>query len=63
MARQYVHLSAEPQTATIVGQRKDPNPIILKIDAKRAFENGVKFYFGNETTWLSDFVPPEYISG
>lgn len=62
MDRQYVHLSTKPQTAEIVGKRRDNNPVILKINAKKAFQDGIKFYFGNEDVWLADFIPPEYIS-
>jgi putative RNA 2'-phosphotransferase len=62
MLRQYVHLSSTVQEAINVGKRKDPNPVILKIDAKKAYEDGVKFYLGNENIWLADFIPANYIS-
>jgi putative RNA 2'-phosphotransferase len=62
MSRQYIHLSTNPKTATIVGQRRQENPIILQIDAKKAFEDGVKFYHSNEDVWLADYIPPQYIS-
>lgn len=61
MNRQYVHLSSTPETAAIVGKRKDVEPIILTIDAQKAFEGGVKFYHPNEDIWLSDHIPPSYI--
>lgn len=60
--RQYIHMSADTATANNVGMRKDNNPIILEVDALRANQNGVKFYLGNETTWLADYIPPEYIN-
>lgn len=60
--RQYVHLSQDKETATAVGRRRDPNPVILSIDAKTAWKDGVKFYHGNETVWLADSIPPKYIS-
>ena len=59
--RQYVHLSQDTDTAEDVGKRHDGKPCILIIDAKRAWEEGVKFYFGNEKVWLADFVPGKYI--
>jgi putative RNA 2'-phosphotransferase len=62
MGRQYAHLSSTPDTARSVGARRDPNPIILTVDAARAHRDGVKFYGGNEDVWLADHVPPEYIS-
>lgn len=61
MSRQYVHLSVDIDTAKIVGSRRDNNPIILTIDAKKAYEDGIKFYVGNEKIWLSEYVPPKYI--
>jgi putative RNA 2'-phosphotransferase len=61
MDRQYVHLSVNTQTAELVGKRRNANPVIFTIDAKRAFQDGVKFYFGNEDIWLADFIPPQYI--
>lgn len=62
MNRQYVHLSTTPQTAAIVGKRREQDPIILTIDAKRAHQDGVKFYYTNEDIWLADHIPPEYIT-
>jgi len=61
MARQYVHLSTTQKTAKMVGERRHPEPKILAIDAKKAFQNGIKFYHGNEDIWLADYIPPEYI--
>ena len=62
MERQFVHLSEDIKTAEIVGKRRESNPVILKIDSRRAHENGVGFYRGNDTTWLSDEIPAEYIN-
>ncbi len=62
MNRQYVHLSTDQETAQQVGQRKTAVPIILKIDALRAYQNGVKFFAGNKIVWLADGVPPEFIT-
>lgn len=59
--RQYVHLSQDLETAEMVGRRHDGKPCILVIDAKGAWEDGVKFYLGNEKVWLADVVPGKYI--
>lgn len=59
--RQYVHLSQDTETAKNVGMRHDAKPVILVIDAKRAFNDGVKFYYGNEKVWLADYIPSVYI--
>ncbi len=36
--------------------------ILLIIDASSAYEAGIEFYHGGETTWLARHIPPEYIS-
>lgn len=61
MSRQYVHLSADIDTAKKVGLRRDKSPCILEIDSKRAYEDGVVFYHGNEKVWLADIIPACYI--
>lgn len=60
--RQYVHLSEETKTALQVGKRRDDTPVILLIQAKKAWEDGVSFYHGNEMVWLADKVDSRYIS-
>ena len=62
MSRQYVHLSADTETATQVGKRRDNQPVILKIDTKLASLSCIAFYIGNEKVWLTDSVPPQFIS-
>lgn len=61
MARQYVHLSEDIETAALVGKRKDQHPIILMINTENARGKGVKFYIGNEKVWLADRIPSEFI--
>ena len=61
MKRQYVHLSADPETAVQVGSRRDAHPVILKVEAARAAADGIRFYVGNDKVWLSDCIPPEYL--
>jgi len=61
MNRQNVHLSTDEATAVQVGKRKAAKPALLRVDAVRAFENGIPFYEGNENVWLADTVPPEFI--
>lgn len=60
-SRQYVHLSQDVKTAENVGKRHDGIPCILIIDAKKAWDEGIKFYLGNEKVWLSDAIPSKYI--
>jgi len=61
MGRQYVHLSIDRDTAAAVGQRKSPDPVVLLVRAKDAWQAGVPFYVGNEKVWLADRVAPQFI--
>lgn len=60
-SRQYVHLSQDIETAEKVGKRHDNKPCILTIDAKKAWNEGIKFYLGNEKVWLADAISSRYI--
>ena len=48
--------------ATEVGRRPDEKPVILRIDARTAYNDGSKFYFGNDKVWLADSIPSRYIT-
>ena len=61
MQRQYVHLSVDQKTAMKVGLRKDKHPIILKVKALEAYQDGIQFYDGNDQVWLSEPIPVQYI--
>ena len=62
MKRQYVHLSADADTAVKVALRRTSNPVILEVDAKAAYDSGIKFYLGNDNIWLASFISREFIS-
>jgi putative RNA 2'-phosphotransferase len=59
--RQYVHLSVDEETAMLVAKRKEGISIIIIIQANKAYQNGIKFYQGNKTTWLADYISPDYL--
>ena len=61
MHRQYVHLSVDIETAIQVGKRHDDEPVILRIDAIKAWNENTAFYRGNEKVWLADCIPMKYI--
>lgn len=61
LGRQYVHLSQNIEDAQNVGRRHDDKPCILLIDAQRAWNEGVRFYIGNEDVWLAEQIPTVYI--
>lgn len=62
MGRQVVHLSADVETALQVGRRHGGKTVILQVDASRAARDGIRFYRGNDSTWLADAVPATYLS-
>ncbi|TWT84571.1 RNA 2'-phosphotransferase [Planctomycetes bacterium CA13] len=59
-SRHHVHLSADKETATKVGQRRG-KPIILTISAARMHAAGHTFYLSANGVWLTDAVPTEFI--
>ncbi|TRX34099.1 RNA 2'-phosphotransferase [Flavobacterium restrictum] len=61
MERQYIHLSFDEKTAVIVGNRRKGELVILKVKAKEAFFNNIKFYKEENGIWLSDLIPSKYI--
>ncbi len=60
-SRQYVHLGVDVETATQVGKRRDESPVLLIIDARKAWKEGVVFYKGNDKVWVTDFIDSKYI--
>lgn len=59
MGRQYVHLSADYQTAEEVGRRRG-TPVVIVIDAEAMARDGAVFYLSENGVWLCDHVAPEY---
>ena len=60
-SRHHVHLSSEVATATRVGGRRG-KAIVLKIAAANMHSAGFHFYCSANGVWLTERVPPEYIS-
>jgi len=61
MKRQYVHLSVTPEDAYKVGIRRDKNPLILKVSALNAHNQGIKFYKAG-ALFLAKRVPRKYLT-
>ena len=61
MTRQFVHLSADLETARRVGGRKGPNPTILAVSAGAAHVNGAIFYKAGDLVWLTRAIMPVFI--
>jgi putative RNA 2'-phosphotransferase len=60
-SRLYVHLSADVQTATTVGQRHG-EAVLLRIDARKMYQDGFKFYLSKNGVWLTKHVPISYLT-
>ena len=60
--RHHVHLSKDVETARRVGARRG-KPVILMINAGPMHRNGHKFSVSANGVWLTDAVPPAYLSG
>ena len=59
--RHHVHLTESGATATQVGARYG-QAVLLTIDALAMSKNGFVFYQSHNDVWLTELVPPEYIS-
>ncbi len=59
--RQHVHLSTNYQTMVQVGSRHG-KPVVLSIDAKSMFESGHEFFVTGNHVWLTEHVPPDFLS-
>lgn len=60
-SRQQVHLSLDETTAVNVGRRHG-KPVVLRVDAAAMHRAGLQFYVADNGVWLTDQVPPEFLS-
>ncbi|MCP3997280.1 MAG: RNA 2'-phosphotransferase [bacterium] len=58
--RTHVHLSADRETASRVGQRRG-RPMVLEIAAAAMHATGSEFFCSDNGVWLTAHVPPEFI--
>jgi putative RNA 2'-phosphotransferase len=59
--RHHVHLSTNIDTMVQVGMRHG-KPVVLSIDARKMHADGFQFYMTDNLVWLTEHVPPEFIS-
>jgi putative RNA 2'-phosphotransferase len=59
--RRHVHLSTDEPSAIAVGQRHG-KPVVLRIASSAMRQAGYAFYRADNGVWLTDRVPPEFIS-
>ena len=60
MARLYVHLSGDVETAEKVGLRRG-KPKIFVVESGKMFVDGFKFFRSVNNVWLTEFVPAKYL--
>lgn len=61
MRRQFVHLSPDVETATMVARRRTDDPAIILIDAAKAHASGVVFHDAGDHTWLALAIQPGHL--
>lgn len=59
-SRLHVHLSADTDTARVVGKRHG-NPVIYRVNAAEMSRDGFVFYLSVNGVWLTDNVPVKYL--
>jgi putative RNA 2'-phosphotransferase len=63
MGSSNVHLTTSPELAVRIGRRRDTQPVLLEIQARRASEDGITFYLANPLIYLAEHIPSSYING
>ena len=58
--RNHVHLSIDRETAINVGSRHG-KPVVLAIDAKMMYKDGLKFYISKNDVWLTNSISQRYL--
>lgn len=59
--RLYVHLSKDYDTAVKVGKRHG-EPVVYEVSAGQMAKDGYAFYLSENGVWLTDHVPPQYLT-
>lgn len=60
--RKKVHLSGSIEKALEAGKVRTENPVILKIDAKKARADGVEIYQAGKDVYVTDSIDKKYLS-
>lgn len=61
MDRLHVHLSVDEDTAVKVGGRRKGEVAILKVAARKMWEDGYRFWLSRNGVWLTETVPQKYL--
>ena len=60
MARLYVHLSRDRETAVCVGRRHG-TPVVFRVRSGTMADAGYTFFLSENKVWLTKCVPPDYL--
>jgi putative RNA 2'-phosphotransferase len=60
--RKKVHLSGSIEKAIEAGKVRTEDPLILKIDGKKAKKDGMKIYHAGTDVFITDSIDAKYIS-
>ncbi len=60
--RKYVHLSGSLEKAIEAGKVRTEEPLILRIDGKKAMEDGVKIYHAGKDVYVTERIDAVYLS-
>ena len=60
--RKHVHLSLTPENAVEAGTHRTEKPVVLKVDARKAVEEGVLIKRAGKTVFITKEVPADYLS-
>lgn len=60
--RKKLHLSGSIEKAFEAGKVRTDDPVILKIDAKKAMADGVEIYKAGKDVYITDSIDKKYIS-
>jgi putative RNA 2'-phosphotransferase len=60
--RKYVHLSGSIEKAIEAGKVRTEEPLILRIDGKKARENGVQIYHAGKDVYITERIDAQYLS-
>ncbi len=60
--RKHVHLSGSMEKAIEAGKVRTEIPLILRIDGKKAIEDGVKIYRAGKDVYITERIDAKYIS-
>lgn len=61
MKRKYLHLSPDVETASTVALRRTNYPQIIKVDALKAYTEGIIFYSSPANIWLTSALGTQYL--